>query len=1061
MRYSEFIVRLWRLLLPALTAALWLPAAALADDAVPILRSAQALLQRQDWKAAAAGFESALQLTPLDAGAHFGLALARRGAGDLPGAIGSANTALRLRPAFDEARLALGLMLQQRGDAAAAIVQYKLVLARDPRSAQAHNWLGVAYMQKNQLADAATAFRAAIRLQPDFVRAHNNLGSTLAQAGDLQAGIEAFQAGLRYAPADLQLRLNLGTALRTKGEPEAAIREFETVLRENPDNHEVHHQLGLALREKGDLDAALRSFETALRLNPEYREGYYVLSATLKQMAASARRAPGASQPEAAEAHQARGLALGRAGDLRGAGEELTKAVALRPAFAEAQFNLGAALWYSGDKAKAGAALDAAIRLDPALAPAYGLRGIALRDSGDLDSGQRLLQRALALQPDLPHAYFDLGVLFLRRQEMPSALGQFEAGLNLPAPAGPLPDLDIAIRELRAAAALNSEAHHILGRMLGLAGAPADAVAAAFSSAIRLQPDFAEAHNNLGLVYLQSGDDPRAIAAFREAIRHRPDFAGAHANLGATLTATSAVESVTELEKAVALQPGLLRAQFNLAIAYGSSPKHGTVQEIAQLRKVLALDANYPRASFSLGKALLRGGKIPEAVSLLERAAQLEPGFGEALYQLGLALTRAGRAGEAAERLRAGRELIAAARIDETVLLDMKEGKAALDSGAFDLALAKFRQALREKPGLAEAHYHLGLTLARKGDSTASAAAFRQTLELDPRHRGAQQALAAVPHYAADDPPPSPYVSPLRPSGDADLNRLAELETFIRDGKFIEVQPLLEQYLKERPNSSRGWYTLGYTLFGQRKIGESIGALAKSLALDGTNAEAHKVLGRNLMLIGRFDVARSEFELGEKYDPRSAEMPFNLGRLFSIQDQWAAARAAFERALKIDPLYPEAVDGLGFALEALGEDSAAIAQYRKAAALNEARRGSFATPLINLSAYFNRTGETAAAIEHARQAVAVNEKADRAWFQMARAHERAGELDKALEALSRAIAINSRSSSYYYVLGTVYRRLGKSQESRDAMEMFSKLDRESNDLERRRRESLRPEGPKP
>ena len=104
----------------------------------------------------------------------------------------------------------------------------------------------------------------------------------------------------------------------------------------------------------------------------------------------------------------------------------------------------------------------------------------------------------------------------------------------------------------------------------------------------------------------------------------------------------------------------------------------------------------------------------------LERAAQIEPGYGEAQYQLGLALTRAGRTAEAAERLRAGRELIAAARIDQTVQLDMAEGKAALDRGAVDQALAKFRQALREKPGLAEAHYQLGLALAKKGDSPAS-----------------------------------------------------------------------------------------------------------------------------------------------------------------------------------------------------------------------------------------------------------------------------------------------------------------------------------------------------
>ena len=91
------------------------------------------------------------------------------------------------------------------------------------------------------------------------------------------------------------------------------------------------------------------------------------------------------------------------------------------------------------------------------------------------------------------------------------------------------------------------------------------------------------------------------------------------------------------------------------------------------------------------------------------------------------------------------------------------------------------------------------------------------------------------------------------------------------------------------------------------------------------------------MMIGRFDAAQVEFELGEKYDPQSAEMPFNLGRLFSIQDQWVPAKAAFERALKIDPAYMEAMDGLGFALEALGDDEAAVASYQKS---RQAERGA-------------------------------------------------------------------------------------------------------------------------
>ena len=171
-----------------------------------------------------------------------------------------------------------------------------------------------------------------------------------------------------------------------------------------------------------------------------------------------------------------------------------------------------------------------------------------------------------------------------------------------------------------------------------------------------------------------------------------------------------------------------------------------------------------------------------------------------------------------------------------------------------------------------------------------------------------------------------------------DAGRIAELEGFIRESRFKEVEPLLAEYVKQRPASSWGWYALGYSLFAQQKIGESIKALAKSLELDIRNAEAHKILGRNLMIIGRFDAAQVEFEQALRYKPDSAEAHYNLGKLFSVQDNWEPARKAFESALRIDPSYIEALDALGFALEALGDDPGAIAKYEKAIELNAGAR---------------------------------------------------------------------------------------------------------------------------
>jgi hypothetical protein len=66
-------------------------------------------------------------------------------------------------------------------------------------------------------------------------------------------------------------------------------------------------------------------------------------------------------------------------------------------------------------------------------------------------------------------------------------------------------------------------------------------------------------------------------------------------------------------------------------------------------------------------------------------------------------------------------------------------------------------------------------------------------------------------------------------------------------------------------------------------------------------------------------------------------------------------------------------------------------------------------------------------------------------------------LSAAVDSANRAVQLNSRASSYYYVLATLYRRLGRSSESLQALEQFTKLDRESNDLDKKRRDVSPPQ----
>jgi tetratricopeptide (TPR) repeat protein len=52
---------------------------------------------------------------------------------------------------------------------------------------------------------------------------------------------------------------------------------------------------------------------------------------------------------------------------------------------------------------------------------------------------------------------------------------------------------------------------------------------------VRLKPDFADAHNNLGGALFETGQLQEAIEQYEQVLRLKPDFPEAHNNLGTIL----------------------------------------------------------------------------------------------------------------------------------------------------------------------------------------------------------------------------------------------------------------------------------------------------------------------------------------------------------------------------------------------------------------------------------------------------------------------------------------------------------------------------------------------
>src|SRR5438067_879354 len=85
-----------------------------------------------------------------------------------------------------------------------------------------------------------------------------------------------------------------------------------------------------------------------------------------------------------------------------------------------------------------------------------------------------------------------------------------------------------------------------------------------YEQAVHLRPDFAVAHNNVGIAWQLLGEWAKAETCHREAIYHRPQFARAYNNLGNALQRQEKWRPATEaFEQALALQPDCAEFAFN------------------------------------------------------------------------------------------------------------------------------------------------------------------------------------------------------------------------------------------------------------------------------------------------------------------------------------------------------------------------------------------------------------------------------------------------------------------------------------------------------------------
>lgn len=550
---------------------------------------------------------------------------------------------------------------EAKDDAAGAEAALKRAIAIDPQSADLQAELASFYTRQNRAVDAVAAAEKALTLDASSEEAHRVLGLVNAAWADgvvdgpaggseetwRAAAIDHLQKiqGTPTMATDLGLQMTFARELVAVERAADAVPILERIVSQTGPAGEPASMLAEAHRSLGQFDQAIDVLERAAEANPRYFLALGDLYERQRKF------------PEAAEAFEHGLKAVRTPGrDLRlryvsallnipdGKGADravaaLTEFLNGTPKDAAALSLLARAHLQRGDPGAAQAAATQALAVDPRHLPTLALMAEYHRERYDFAAVAALLA---PLEED-------------RRSNSPESAGSLVALLaELGGARQQIGDADGAVRAFERARAILPDAAPVaaaLAQAYLQAGKPADAAKVAADAR-------KGAASDLGLVRVEAlagiraGRAADAIRTAETAVGTRKDtVAGAFTLADVYQEAKRHGDAIGVLAPLASARPDDDAVAFRLASAYDTADRVADAEKT--FRGILARDPLNANALNYLGYMLAnRGQKVPEALTLVDRALAAEPDNPAFLDSRGWALFKLGRAADAEAPLR-------------------------------------------------------------------------------------------------------------------------------------------------------------------------------------------------------------------------------------------------------------------------------------------------------------------------------------------------------------------------------------------------------------------------
>jgi putative PEP-CTERM system TPR-repeat lipoprotein len=667
--------------------------------------------------------------------------------------------------------------------------------------------------------------------------------------------------------AALNARLGIARSQIADGRIAESIALLNEILRTAPADPATNYLRALAAYQLKDYETARTHSELALRITEGHRPSLFIAGAShyalgrydlaLVHLTAYLDQVPG--NPDARRLMAATQMRLGQADSAVGTLRPVVEGLGVEDLQLLAM--IGAASAQSGDFRSASRYLGRAVAQDPdnpSLRSRLGSAQVAL---GEVAAGLRELEKAASLDPE-GKADVALILAHLRLRDYDKAI---EAAKRLQAKRPAEPN------------------GFTLAGTAELARGQTEAARAAFRKALELHPGDRNALRNLAVIAAGESDFDGARAYYQRILGRLPNDEEFLVLLAGLETAAGrAQESRAILERAVAANPGSIRARVALARNFLQSGEPAQALTAVQpaltnMREATALEV-LARAQLALGQADLAIGSLRNLVSIRPESADA--------HQL---LATAYEDANMVERAITQTELALRFAKDSPALkfqyarLLARAGKL----GRANQMLSELRRSHANDPGLIELEGSVALASERVDEAVA---AYQRLFEAQPTNANLLK-LSRSLVMGGKGPEAYQRIQDwlVRYPGDA-LVRTALADSLLARGHAGQAAEEYAKVLQAAPDNAMVLNNMAWSLTTVGRAAEAVPLAQRAVALVPNSPAFLDTLGVALLAAGRPQEAIIPLRAATEQAPHDPTLQFHLAQALARDDKEREAR---------------------------------------------------------------------------------------------------------------------------------------------------------------------------